>query len=45
MLPKCRTKGDVFSIPKFSVVKEDINDFIQELEVFHEEFSDCFFKK
>ncbi len=44
MLPKCRTKGDVFSIPKFSVVKEDINDFIQELEVFHEEFSDCFLR-
>ena len=44
MLPECRTKGDVFSIPKFSVVKEDIDDFIKELEVFHEEFSDCFLR-
>ena len=44
MLPECRTKGDVFSIPKFSVVKEDIDDFIQELEVFHGEFSDCFLR-
>ena len=44
MLPECRTKGDVFSIPKFSVVTEDIDDFIQELEVFHEEFSDCFLR-
>jgi len=44
MLPECRTKGDVFSIPKFSVVKEDIDDFMQELEVFHKEFSDCFLR-
>lgn len=44
MLPECRTKGDVFSIPKFSVVKEDIDDFMQELEVFHGEFSDCFLR-
>lgn len=44
MLPDCRTKGDVFSIPKFSVVKEDIDDFMQELEVFHGEFSDCFLR-
>lgn len=42
MLPECRTKGDVFSIPQFSVVTEDIKDFIQELEVFHKEFKDCF---
>ena len=44
MLPACRTEGDVFSIPKFSFVKEDIDDFIQELEVFHEAFSDCFLR-
>jgi len=44
MLPECRTKGDVFSIPKFSVVKEDIDDFMQELEVFHGEFHDCFLR-
>lgn len=44
MLPECRTKGDVFSIPKFSVVKEDIDDFMQELEVFHGEFRDCFLR-
>ena len=44
MLPACGTEGDVFSIPKFSFVKEDIDDFIQELEVFHEAFSDCFLR-
>ena len=44
MLPECMTKGDVFSIPKFSVVKEDIDDFMQELEVFHGEFSDFFLR-
>ena len=44
MLPECRVNNDVFSIPKFSVVKEDIDDFLQELEVFHGEFSDCFLR-
>ena len=44
MLPACRTKGDVFSVPKFSVVRDDIDDFMQELEAFHEEFSNCFLR-
>jgi hypothetical protein len=42
MLPECRTQGDLFSIPKFTVEKEDVQDFIKELRGFHEEFSDCF---
>ena len=44
MLPACRTESDLFSTPMFSVVKEDIDDFIQELEMFHREFSDCFLR-
>ena len=32
MLSACRTKGDVFSIPKFSVVMDDIDDFIEAIE-------------
>lgn len=42
MLPECRTKGDLFSIPKFTLDRDDVEDFIEELRGFHEEFRDCF---
>lgn len=42
MLPEIRTNGDVFSIPKFSIVEQDIDLFINELKGFHSEFQDCF---
>jgi len=42
MLPECRTKDATFSIPKFTVEKNDIEDFVDELKGFHEEFKDCF---
>jgi SRSO17 transposase len=42
MLPDSRTKGDLFSIPKFTVAEKDVENFIKELSGFHEEFSDCF---
>jgi len=42
MLPEIRTNGDIFSIPKFSVVEQDVSDFIEELKGFHGEFQDCF---
>lgn len=42
MLPECRTSGDVFAIPKFSVIKQDVDSFINELRGFHGEFRDCF---
>jgi SRSO17 transposase len=42
MLPECRTKDATFSIPKFTVEKDDIEDFVDELKGFHEEFKDCF---
>ena len=44
MLPECRTKCDPFSIPKFTVVEEDVENFIKELRGFHGEFSDCFLR-
>ncbi len=44
MLPECRTEGDLFSIPNFSVEKQDVDGFIEELKGFHEEFSDCFLR-
>ncbi|MBW1800782.1 MAG: transposase, partial [Deltaproteobacteria bacterium] len=42
MLPQIRNGEHLFSIPKFDVNKEDIEDFHNELKGFHEAFSDCF---
>lgn len=42
MLPACRTNGDLFAIPKFTVEKDDVVDFLEELKGFHDEFRDCF---
>jgi SRSO17 transposase len=42
MLPACRTNGDLFAIPKFTVEKDDVDDFLEELKGFHDEFRDCF---
>jgi SRSO17 transposase len=44
MLPECRTEGDLFLVPQFSVEKEDIEGFINELRGFHHEFRDCFLR-
>jgi SRSO17 transposase len=45
MLPEIRTNGDIFSIPKFSVVEQDVSNFIEELKGFHGEFQDCFARR
>jgi SRSO17 transposase len=42
MLPKCRTEGDPYSVPKFEVVAQDVEDFTDELRTFHQQFADCF---
>ena len=42
MLPECRINDATFSIPKFAVEKKEVEDFIDELKGFHEEFYDCF---
>lgn len=44
MLPACRTEGDAFAIPTFSIEKRDVEDFIEELRGFHGEFRGCFFR-
>jgi hypothetical protein len=31
MLPKYRTEGDPYSVPKFEVVAKDVEDFTDEL--------------
>jgi SRSO17 transposase len=42
MLPKCRTEGGPYSVPKFEVVAQDVEDFAGELRAFHGNFEDCF---
>ena len=42
MLPEIRTEGDIYTIPNFTVEKDDVKDFINELKGFHSEFADCF---
>jgi SRSO17 transposase len=42
MLPACRTEGEVFAIPQFSLTRSDINSFMDELREFHTAFRECF---
>lgn len=42
MLPVIRYDEHLYSVPKFDLGKGDINDFINELSGFHEQFADCF---
>jgi SRSO17 transposase len=42
MLPQIRHDEYLFSVPKFDINKEDIEDFHNELKGFHENFRDCF---
>jgi len=42
MLPECRNNDEIFSIPKFSLKKKEVEDFIDELKEFYSEFNDCF---
>jgi SRSO17 transposase len=42
MLPRCRTEGDTYAVPKFDLTKRELGDFVIELKGFHEEFRECF---
>jgi SRSO17 transposase len=42
MLPACRTAGDGFTIPKFTLDPSDVEGFMDELHGFHTAFRDCF---
>jgi len=44
MLPEVRNQEHLFSVPKFTITKGDVKDFIHELKGFHEVFSDCFYR-
>jgi SRSO17 transposase len=42
MLPECRIHDDPYQIPKFDLERDDIENFIEEFQGFHEQFQDCF---
>ena len=42
MLPVIRSDEYLYPVPKFDLEKGDVNDFINELRGFHEQFADCF---
>ncbi len=42
MLPECRIQNDPYQIPKFDLEPEDIENFTEEFQGFHEQFQDCF---
>ena len=44
MLPESRAEGDLFPIPKFTVEERDVENLIDELRGFHEEFRDFFLR-
>jgi len=42
MLPVIRCDEHLYSVPKFDLDKGDIDDFLNQLKGFHEQFYDCF---
>jgi SRSO17 transposase len=42
MVPRCRTEGDGYAVPKFDLTKRELGDFVNELKGFHQEFRECF---
>lgn len=42
MLPECRLNDFLYEVPPFTLEKEDVEGFVDELVKFHNEFSDYF---
>jgi len=42
MLPECRSNEYLYKIPPFALEKDNVEGFVDELEKFHKEFTDCF---
>lgn len=42
MLPEIRDNEHLYSVPKFDLDRGDVENFMNELKGFHEQFSDCF---
>jgi len=44
MLPISRRDEYIYEVPKFDIAKDDINEFMNELKGFHQQFADCFYR-
>ena len=42
MLASCRTEGELFTIPTFDLTPHDVDGFLDELQLFHDQFRYCF---
>ena len=42
MLPEIRQSEYLYDVPKFELDRADINDLMNDLKAFHEDFADCF---
>jgi SRSO17 transposase len=42
MLPEIRQADYLYDVPKFELNRNEVDDFIDELKCFHEQFADCF---
>ena len=42
MQPQRKIEAEVFRVPKFEMLKQDVTEFVEELKGFHGEFGDCF---
>ena len=42
MLPECRLNEYTYPIPPFEIEKDNVEDFADELQMFHGKYSDCF---
>ena len=42
MLASCRTEGELFTIPTFDLTPHDVDGFLDELQLFHDQFRHCF---
>jgi len=42
MLPECRLQEHLYPVPKFEIEKDNVENFVEELVKYHEQFHDCF---
>ena len=42
MLPESRTQDGGFTIPRFDLTPRDVEEFLDELQAFHDHFRSCF---
>ena len=42
MLPESRTQDGGFAIPRFDLTPRDVEEFLDELQAFHDHFRSCF---